>query len=183
MIYNTINQKENIYNSNDDLVKINIVTGRMIYEHPLLSIGQGNFKIDLSLCYNSQNVSRNFPDRKIGFGNGWKFNFEQQVFPYKSEYNLEGFNVGDYVYIDNYWNIYRFIEYKINDDVKTYVDSLGLGYFLTNYNNAFYSLGDNTKNYIVFDNNGYMSRFSYNGHPNTYKEIIVCESLNVFDTY
>ena len=183
MIYNTINQKENLYNSNDDFVKNNIVTGRMIYEHPLLSIGQGNFKIDLSLCYNSQNVSRYFPDRKIGFGNGWKFNFEQQVFPYKSEYNLEGFNVGDYVYIDNYWNIYRFIEYKINDDVKTYVDSLGLGYFLTNYNNSFYSLGDNTKNYIVFDNNGYISRFSSNGHPNTYKEIIVSESLNVFDGY
>ena len=63
------------YTSNDDIVKVNVVTGRMIYEHPILSVGQGNFEINLSLCYNSQKVNRYFSDRKIGFGNGWKFNF------------------------------------------------------------------------------------------------------------
>ena len=72
----------------DGILKTNVYNGRIIYNYPLTSIGAGNFKIDANLVYNSFYNINDFYDRKLGFGNGWKYSFEEFLFKYKSEYTV-----------------------------------------------------------------------------------------------
>lgn len=92
----------------------NLFDGKLEFVYPLISMGANSFKIDTYLIYNSKYKSTTFNDKKIGFGNGWKLNFHQYVFPYNISYNIPGFEVGNYVYIDSDWNIHKFVEYKKN---------------------------------------------------------------------
>ena len=54
--------------------KINLATGRLIYEHAGLSVGGGTYSVGVSLIYNSaQHVNADF------CGTGWKLNVNQKL--------------------------------------------------------------------------------------------------------
>ena len=107
-----INHSNQEYGCGLGKAKLNLYNGKLGFEFPLISLGANNFKIESSLIYNSQYKSIDFGGKKIGFGNGWKLNMHQYVFPYLSSYDIEGFEVGNYVYIDANWNIHKFEKYK-----------------------------------------------------------------------
>ena len=96
-----------------DNLLINTFTRRLIYERPLLTVSGGNFEIPISLSFNQNYHNTDFNSLRIGSNNGWKLNIEQYIVPYVSDYELEGFNAGDYVYIDGQWQIHRFIQYGV----------------------------------------------------------------------
>ena len=48
-----MNQTEIKYSNSIGEIKVNIKTGRMIYEYPLLELGGGNYRIVITLLYNS----------------------------------------------------------------------------------------------------------------------------------
>ena len=141
----------------DGILKTNVYNGRIIYNYPLITIGAGNFKIDVNLVYNSFYNINDFYDRKLGFGNGWKYSFEEFLFKYKSEYNLEGYNLLDYVYIDNEWCLHRFVKYKQcegYDNAGTiYYDTSGTGLKLIIRPNSNYQIIDEYGNVSVFNRN------------------------------
>ena len=143
------------HNLGKGLLSVNTFNGRMLYSYPISTIGLGNFQIDTSLVYNSSYNISDFYDKKIGFGNGWKYSFEQFIFKYKDEYNLEGFNLLDYVYIDSNWCIHRFIKYKdcegYDNPRSVYYDESGTGLKLIVSNNSNHQMFDEYGNTYYFD--------------------------------
>ena len=116
-------QSKKEYSCGDGKLHLNLFNGSYTYSYPLLSIGRNSYSISANLVFYSTYSPSDFGGRKIGFGNGWKLDIEQHLFPYGVTYNLNGFIVGDYVYIDANWHIHRFVFYK-----TTYE-----GYITTNY--------------------------------------------------
>ena len=53
--------------------KINLATGRLIYEHTDLSVGGGSYAIGVSHIYNSTLTDSN------GYGVGWRLNIDQKL--------------------------------------------------------------------------------------------------------
>ena len=122
-----INHQNQSYNIGKGQALVNLVTGRLLFEYPLLSIGTNNFQISTVLSYSSQYLPSDFGGKKIGLGNGWKLNFHQYLIPYYTSYNIDGFESGDYVYIDSSWCIHRFKLYTTGK----YYDTSGTGLRLT----------------------------------------------------
>ena len=75
-------QPNHEYNLEDGILNVNTFNGRVLYSYPIASIGKGNFQIDASLIYNSLYGENNNGGKKLGFGNGWKFSFEEFVFKF-----------------------------------------------------------------------------------------------------
>ena len=61
--------------------KINLATGRMIYEHASLSIGGGTYAVGVSLLYNSMQRG-SLANRAAG----WKLNVDQMLIKYGDTY-------------------------------------------------------------------------------------------------
>ncbi len=170
-----INQTQLDFSSGKGLGIVNIRTGRMLFECPGFSIGANNYEIGVSLIYNSH-YSQNDFEKSIGFGNGWKLNVEQYIFPYKEEYALEDFQLGDYVYVDSNWNIHRFIKYK---DINTYVQikedyydasGSGLRLLICPFSESEICDGSNYK--IRFDKEGNISKIISYTNPDIEKRFI-----------
>lgn len=155
-----------IYQSNQEFecgiakAQLNIYNGKLALECPLLSLGAKNFKLDTLLVYNSYYSDTNFNGKKIGFGNGWKLNIHQYVFPYLIDYDIDGFQVGDYVYIDDKWNIHKFVKYRNSTTYGTpydcYYDSDGTGLKLLVGKDVNTQMFDIYNNTYIFDNDGRM---------------------------
>ena len=143
------------HNLGNGLIDVNLFNGRMLYSYPIGSIGSGNYKIDASLVYNSFYKSNDFGNLKFGFGNGWKFNFEEFIFKYSNEYNIDGFNSQDYVYIDSKWSMHRFVKLKDCEGYDTpgsvYFDESGTGLKLIVSKNSNYKIFDEYGNTYYFD--------------------------------
>ncbi len=126
-----VNQSQQSFNCGLGQASVNIFNGRLLFEHRLITLGSNSFQMSTSLVYNSHYKSTDFGGRKIGFGNGWKLNIQQYLFPYLTSYNLDGFTYGDYIYIDSNWFIHRFVKYKSSstygDDRNAYYDASGTG--------------------------------------------------------
>ena len=103
----------NEYTCGEGKLELNIYNGSYVYIYPLLSIGLNTYNLNVSLVYNSRYSISDFNGFKIGFGNGFKLDIEEYLFPYQNSFNISGFNNLDYVYIDSKWCIHRFIKYKI----------------------------------------------------------------------
>ena len=155
-----INHSNQEYGCGLGKAKLNLYNGKLGFEFPLISLGANNFKIESSLIYNSQYKSIDFGGKKIGFGNGWKLNMHQYVFPYLSSYDIEGFEVGNYVYIDANWNIHKFEKYKSSstygDLRNTYYDADGTGLKLLVGSSATTQMFDQYNNTYLFDDDGRM---------------------------
>lgn len=150
-----IYQSSQKYDLGNGSLYVNTFNGRILYSYPIATVGLGNFQINTSLIYNSFYKDTDFGNIKIGFGNGWKFNIEEYVFPYKPEYNIDGFNFNDYVYIDSNWCIHRFVKYKevkgYDNPRKVYYDESGTGLKLIVVNNSNYKMIDEYNNISYFD--------------------------------
>ena len=162
MDYSKINQTELDFDCGIGIAKLNIYTGRLLYECPSLLIGANSFQIGSSLIYNNNYSSLDFNGRKIGFGNGWKINLQQHLFKYKDIYGLEGFSESDedYVYIDSAWGIHKFKKYKLLNEyqhVVTYYDANGTGLRLVLGENIFPEIYDGNNNVIRFNEKGNIS--------------------------
>ena len=156
MNFSKIYQSQQKYKCGLSTGKINIYNGSFIYNLPLLSLGSGNYKISTSLVYNSQYNETDFLSKILGLGNGWKYNFEQFLFPYTESYNIDGFNYSDYVYIDSNWCMHRFVRYKrsasYGENEAAYYDQSGTGLKLVIKNNDNPKIYDDLGNVYIFDN-------------------------------
>ena len=112
MKINKINHQTQKYQCGLGTTLANLTNGNLRFDYPLLSIGMNNYQIETSIKYNSHYKTTDFNGKKIGFNNGWKLNIHQYIFPYLSSYDIEEFEVGNYIYIDENWNIHRFVKYK-----------------------------------------------------------------------
>ena len=125
--YNEIRYDLSFDDSSKGYALLDISRGIYKFNIDLLSINQGNFKIDIKYIYNGDFNKSVYTINNIGY-NGWKLNIEQFVCKYTTNMNLEDFTTNDYVYIDSMWRIHRFIKYKTNDSIDYYYcsDTSGL---------------------------------------------------------
>ncbi|MBS5852283.1 MAG: RHS repeat-associated core domain-containing protein [Staphylococcus sp.] len=178
-----MNQTEIKYSNSIGEIKVNIKTGRMIYEYPLLELGGGNYRIVITLLYNSHYQKTDYEGRIIGNQKGWKLNLESYVFPYKATYNMEGFEEGDYVYIDEGWQTHRFIEYKETGEGKVYYDKSGSGLRLIVKSNQEFIIKDGNKNQLQFNKRGQLIRIVAGNNPNISKLITYDEEGKLKSIY
>lgn len=85
-------------------------------------------------------------------GNDFKLNCQQYVFKYLKEDRYDGFDEGDYVFVDEYGLFHCFKELSEID--KSYYDTSGLG--LTMYikdEGQEIQIADNNKNILIFVKN------------------------------
>lgn len=156
-----VNQSQQSFNCGLGQARVNIFNGRLLFEHPLITLGSNSFQMSTSIVYNSHYKSTDFGGRKIGFGNGWKLTTQQYLFPYQASYNIDGFNFGDYIYIDSNWFIHRFVKYKnsstYGDDRTAYYDDSGTGLKLLVGKNVDAEIFDNNNNTYYFNASGHIS--------------------------
>ncbi len=154
MNQNKINQKQLKYQCKEVEASLNLYTGKLYLDYPLLNIGANHYQIATSIVYHSDKIG-NCP---IGFENGWKLNIDQYVGPYQISYALQGYQLGDYIYIDNDWQIHHFIQYKeenvYNELQRVYYDESGTGLRLTIYSNNTSQIKDQNGNQLLFNSNG-----------------------------
>jgi len=159
-----INHQNQSYNIGKGQASVNLVTGRLLFEYPLLSIGSNNFQISTVLSYSSQYLPSDFGGKKIGLGNGWKLNFHQYLIPYYTSYNIEGFEAGDYIYIDSNWCIHRFKLYTTGK----YYDTSGTGLRLT-ISGTSKIIKDQSNNLYEFNGSGNLISYTSGINPNIKK--------------
>lgn len=156
-----VNQSQQSFNCGLGQARVNIFNGRLLFEHPLITLGSNSFQMSTSIVYNSHYKSTDFGGKKIGFGNGWKLTTQQYLFPYQASYNIDGFNFGDYIYIDSNWFIHRFVKYKnsstYGDDRTAYYDDSGTGLKLLVGKNVDAEIFDNNNNTYYFNASGHIS--------------------------
>ena len=180
-----INQTQLDFSSGLGLANLNLKTGRLLFECPGLTIGGGNYQISTSLIYNSKYKKEDFGNIKIGFGNGWKLNIQQYIFPYCKSYGLDDFSEenGDYVYIDSNWNIHRFVKYKDNyaygDSRNVYYDASGSGLRLVVEEEKYAEIYDGNNSVIKFDTNGNITNIISSINAEISKTIEYDESNNL----
>jgi len=150
------NQPQLEYTCSTGIAKVNLYNGRLSFEHPLLSVGGGNFQININLLYDSQ-MSLNLPNINTGLGLNWKLNVNQYLI--KDNY--------DYVYYDGSGFKHKFVQYKTKDTntlgefVNSYYDETGTGLRLVE------SININTNqvlNKYIIDEVGNKIEFSNDGN-------------------
>ena len=183
-----INQSELDFNIDVATSKVNLNTGRLKCEIPLFTVGANSFQMGVSLLYNSHYKETDFGNKLIGLGNGWKLNIDEYVFPYNVEYNMEGFEEGDYIYIDSSWQIHRFVKYKetykYGDTREVYYDSNGSGLKLSTGENRYSEIFDGNNNIIRFDLTGRIMEVVSALNPEVVKTITYEEGLikSIYDS-
>lgn len=155
----------------------------MIYEYPLFALGGGNYQIMVSLLYNSHYQKTDYEERPIGNSKGWKLNIEGSVFPYKLTYNMEGFEEGDYVYIDGNWKTHRLIKYKETEEGRGYYDESGSGLRLIVKNNQESIIKDGNENQLKFNEKGHLIQIVAGNNPNISKLITYDEEEKITSIY
>ena len=178
-----INKSEISYHNSVGKVDVHIKTGRMIYEYPLFALGGGNYQIMVSLLYNSHYQKTDYEERPIGNSKGWKLNIEGSVFPYKLTYNMEGFEEGDYVYIDGNWKTHRLIKYKETEEERGYYDESGSGLRLIVKNNQEFIIKDGNENQLKFNEKGHLIQIVAGNNPNIIKLITYDEEEKITSIY
>ncbi|MBQ4587216.1 MAG: hypothetical protein IJB13_05460, partial [Clostridia bacterium] len=121
-----LNQPIKQYTAENIAVNLNVYTGKPTITHTDMCVGAGNYQIPVSHVYRDDLVGISAPVT-IGFGDGWKLNLHQYVYPYQASYNYAGFSSGDYVYIDDVGYKHRFVKYKTEDGFDVYYDADGTG--------------------------------------------------------
>ncbi|MBR6688155.1 MAG: RHS repeat-associated core domain-containing protein [Clostridia bacterium] len=115
------------YTAEGVAVNLNVYTGKPVIMHNDMCIGTGNYQIPVSHVYRDDLVGISAPVN-IGFGDGWKLNLHQYVYPYQASYNYPRFSsTQDYVYIDDVGYKHRFVKYKTEDGFNVYYDADGTG--------------------------------------------------------
>ena len=185
MKINKINHQTQKYQCGLGTTLANLTNGNLRFDYPLLSIGMNNYQIETSIKYNSHYKTTDFNGKKIGFNNGWKLNIHQYIFPYLSSYDIEEFEVGNYIYIDENWNIHRFVKYKdeIIDGLSNavYYDcSNALLKLFINDNTSY--IKDDFNNKFVFNKDGLLISLISGVNENV-KKLITYDNGNLNSIY
>lgn len=131
-----INQSELSYSSGAGFAKINLSTGRLLYEYYDVGIGNNLFNIDVSHIYNSMFDLSQYVNTYVG--NNFKLNVQQYII-------VEN---GKYVYIDSMG--YKHIFEQLSNN--KFYDSEGLELILE-VNNNLLTIKDQQNNRLIFENN------------------------------
>lgn len=137
--------------------KVNLFTGRLIYEHPDLSFGGNSYGINIVHIYNSALIDKT-EQFEMGMGKGWKLNVQQYIRKIKPIENREI----PYQYIDAS-GCTHILEYcttvlRNNVEMNVYTDTEGLDItlmypFRVEWD-EYYAIKDASNNYILFNNSG-----------------------------
>ncbi|MBQ4586971.1 MAG: hypothetical protein IJB13_04195, partial [Clostridia bacterium] len=147
------------YTAEGVAVNLNVYTGTPIIMHNDMCIGTGNYKFPITHVYRDDLVNKSYNlngEIKIGFGDGWKLNIHQYVYPYQTSYNYAGFSSGDYVYIDDVGYKHRFVKYKQENNVDVYYDTDGTGLRLKETQSGYEVYNDVSK--LYFDASGRLDK-------------------------
>ena len=139
------------YTAEGVAVNLNVYTGKPVIMHNDMCIGTGNYQIPVSHVYRDDLVNKSYNlngEIKIGFGDGWKLNLHQYVYPYQASYNYAGFSSGDYVYIDDVGYKHRFVKYKTENGFDVYYDADGTGLRLKETQSGYEVYNDVSKLYF-----------------------------------
>lgn len=124
---------------------VNLATGRLRYVFGDVSIGYGNFAIQVNHVYTSTRNS-NFKNKFSEFGNNWKLNLSQCVV-----------NGGaDFLYMDGQGEVHRFVKF----DGDRYYDECNANLVLSVESSAINKI---RYNYVITDNVGNKMYFGENG--------------------
>ncbi len=183
MEINKVNQLEKNFNLGEGTLRVNLYNGNMLYTYPLINMGKNNFTIATKIVYNMNYQKNAFSGRKIGFNNGWKLNFEQHLFAYEESFAIEGYEVGDYIYIDDNFCLHRFVKYKQTTKEAVYYDDSGtlLRLFLTEGQRP--KIIDSNKNTYYFNNEGLMEEVTSGINKEIDKKIDYVNGriINIYD--
>ena len=116
--------------------KINLATGRMVFEEPLLSVGAETYSISISAIYNSHRSG-------VGLcGRGWLLSIEQQLIKSYGQYYLvsSGGDISEFTLFDEAEN--------------KYYNSVDAGQVLTVSDDGSACLSDDDGNIVNFDAEG-----------------------------
>ena len=131
-----VNQNELSYSSSAGIAKVNIYTGRLLYEYPDLTIGNNSYNITVSHIFNS---NLELPEYlKTYVGEKFKLNVQQYLY----------YEDGNYYYLDGSGSKHEFKHLYGNK----YFDIDGLGLELE-INDLNYKLKDQQNNTLIFKNN------------------------------
>ena len=134
MALSKINQAELKYSCSIGEAKVNLFTGRLLFNHPDISIGINSYQIGISHIYNSKPELPS--DLNSHMGTGWKLNVQQYLFIENSKY----------VYMDGAGYKHEFELLSGNQ----YYDTTGMGLILT-VNSGNYELTDEPGNKMIFE--------------------------------
>jgi len=179
-----IGQTELSYQCKVGVAKVNVKTSRMTFEYHDMTIGEGNFKMNVSHIYNHKWEEKRGLKQKGYVGRGWKLNIEQYCYPYEEneEEKKQGFQIGDYVYIDSSGNKHRFVYYKQEGEERYYYDTTESNLVLKKYSNDTLEIIDPIKNKYFFSQEGYLTSFTSGIHSSIKKRITYQTKYKV-DTY
>ena len=137
-----INQSELSYSSGAGFAKINLSTGRLLYEYYDVGIGNNLFNIDVSHIYNSMFDLSQYVNTYVG--NNFKLNVQQYII-------VEN---GKYVYIDSMG--YKHIFEQLSNN--KFYDSEGLELILE-VNNNLLTIKDQQNNRLIFEKTSLQKRW------------------------
>ena len=133
--------------------KINLATGRLIYEHAGLSVGGGTYSVGVSLIYNSaQHVNADF------CGTGWKLNVNQKLI----------YDDGVFKYIDAKGEVNTFVLY--DEETPRYYNEVDANQILTVPSDGQAFISDGSGNKIFFGFTGDVTRIVSGMNSNVVKE-------------
>lgn len=149
-----------------DNPSVNLATGRLRYAFSDLSIGHGNFAIDVSHIYLSKTCS-DVTNVFSEFGKKWKLNLSQYV-------AQDGSN---FLYLDAMGEVHRFVKF----DTTRYYDDRNAKLVLETNSNG-YIITDGVGNKLYFNSNGYIIR-SVSCHNSAMRKEFVYEGNKLVSVY
>ena len=96
---------------------------------------------------------------------------------------MEGFEEGDYVYIDGNWKTHRLIKYKETEEGRGYYDESGSGLRLIVKNNQESIIKDGNENQLKFNEKGHLIQIVAGNNPNISKLITYDEEEKITSIY
>jgi len=99
---NRTNQSELSFSCEAGSAKVNVFTGRLLFERTDIAMGANSFSMGVSHIYDSQ---QNLPTgQQTHLGNGWNLNIQQYLMPNTTNEH----QATSFVYYDGEWSQARF---------------------------------------------------------------------------
>ncbi|MCL2797788.1 MAG: hypothetical protein FWD58_07015 [Firmicutes bacterium] len=129
---------------------VSVRSGHLIFACPDISVGAGNFAMDIAHVYNAE---LNAFD--VGMGNGWKLNAQQYIIPAVGN---NGSDTDTFTYIDAMGYSHEFV-YYVGSGVRYFYDKSGLNLTMEvsgSGSSRYYAIADDvgSGNEMIFDSDG-----------------------------
>ncbi|MCL2861029.1 MAG: DUF6531 domain-containing protein, partial [Firmicutes bacterium] len=139
-------QQELTYSCGAGAARVNLFTGRLLFEHHDFTMGAGNFQVDLSHVYNSHSPTGNLCGNRFAtqMGQRWKLNIQQYIYQHG----------GNWRYVDANGMEHEFA--PLGDG--RFYDTSGLGLILDPQTASARTIVDELGNILTFDASGRLTR-------------------------